>query len=930
MGTLTVPQVILFLLYRGTYQIIESLLTEENLGYWWGYGSIFITLWGLVTLYAVFSVARGHKIHPIYAGAVLLIYIPLLYFFMRDSSHILPWSVPRWMLFEGDVINYVYTFTMPALLHALMVLVLYFTPRDQDHKAWVNFWASLAVPAFWYLALLVLVPILNNAVGAQFLEHVFSLLQICSVVIFLFLLIRFFYILVSRYESGFKYLKLAALVLVCVIFPVFGLWLNDELGRLFGNFSEIIFYVVAGVNGVLLCLPSPDNSRLRLMLFGARVATYPYIIYFFLVFLPFLPLSVLAIIVYGGGFLMLTPLAVMIIQSWKLADDYQYLKAKQGVILPTTVFLVALVLLPALVFDSYRRDKLHLDAALDYVYERNYELNHEQSIQAERVQRTLENIKIAKQPDAGWFGTKHKPFLSSFYQWYVLENLTLSDTKIQTLEKIFQGYTDHKTTLRRRRVPPPSNDSIQIDSVYVVSFEADDQAYTRSWIHLEIQNQSQQQVEFRTAFELPNGCYISDYYLDIEGRREKGLLTEKRAARWIYNQITSFRRDPGILFYENGRQVRFQIFPFQPQERRFTGMEILHRTPLSLEIAGQKIQLGDSSLIPSKKEIFKASQAHFIPASAMAKLPQVKRQPYYHFVLDGSRLAKKEVHEQIKSIESLLAKKLISSDHHRISWLNHQMQTWEMKENWQEKITAQPKTGGFFLEYGLKSILLNHDQKQVNTYPIIVVLTDSLSQAVFTGELAAFAQMSPEGAYFYVLNGQSQLNQYSFLENPLQVRQENMAEISSPSVYAYPDAKNPQAYFSLQNGQSVVYVPDLQEDFSEVKLKDKTWQNALLLDAMHQQLTFYPEKNAFSWLPLVQNSFRTQVMSPETAYIVVETEAQKQALLAKQKQILAAKKTLDAGEETIRMSEPAFWWGVLGLLIWLAYRRFKGVLLKQT
>jgi hypothetical protein len=86
---------------------------------------------------------------------------------------------------------------------------------------------------------------------------------------------------------------------------------------------------------------------------------------------------------------------------------------------------------------------------------------------------------------------------------------------------------------------------------------------------------------------------------------------------------------------------------------------------------------------------------------------------------------------------------------------------------------------------------------------------------------------------------------------------------------------------------------------------------------------------------LVAASQKAHVLSPATAFIVVENEAQRQVLLKKQADMLSGKAALSAGEaeddaermsdvnDAERMSEPGTWM-VLGLLgIVLLVSRFR-------
>jgi hypothetical protein len=80
-------------------------------------------------------------------------------------------------------------------------------------------------------------------------------------------------------------------------------------------------------------------------------------------------------------------------------------------------------------------------------------------------------------------------------------------------------------------------------------------------------------------------------------------------------------------------------------------------------------------------------------------------------------------------------------------------------------------------------------------------------------------------------------------------------------------------------------------------------------------------------LHIIENSFKTKIMTPLTSYIVVENEAQEKVLLEKQKQILSTKKQLDLGGAT-QMSEPSLWMlliPLIGIAVLKRVKSYRGV-----
>jgi len=147
------------------------------------------------------------------------------------------------------------------------------------------------------------------------------------------------------------------------------------------------------------------------------------------------------------------------------------------------------------------------------------------------------------------------------------------------------------------------------------------------------------------------------------------------------------------------------------------------------------------------------------------------------------------------------------------------------------------------------------------------------------------------------------LESYSLL-NPSVPASKN--EMLDHTVVAWPDAVRPKAFLRIDQHPSILF----EEDPATFEIKEKDWSTGLALQGDWLYHIFHPERTDKDWLGLVQESFKAQIMTPLTSFISLENEAQRQALLKKQREVLNAKSSLDVGEET-RMSEP----GIIVLLI---------------
>ncbi|MBI4802622.1 MAG: MSEP-CTERM sorting domain-containing protein [Elusimicrobia bacterium] len=903
-----IPIGILFAIFLGEYNIIKSLLSAESIGLWKKFGGTLAILGTLNFIYAVDLVIKKKEVSAFYSITALLSYISFLYLYGNYFDVIIPFDIPQWMV-PTNMILYVGTFLMPTLAYSLFTLVALLTPENKEQKVWKNFLIALIIPISWYLFTQLIFP-LWKPVDSNFSMHAMVILAIIATLIFLFFLIRGIYILGLKKAAMWVKYQLAWKIPIALIFPLLGLALNNkeyffnkfgvENSGTFGDFSNIWFYILAVINGLLICLPNSQNKLYRLFLFAGRSLTFAFTFYFFLVFLPFLPFSIIAIAAVGTGFLMLTPLALFIIHLNELLNDYKfpqtYLSKKLAVFLSVAGFFV----LPLFITATYLMDRRALNETLEYLYKPDYSKTY--NIDKISLSKTLDVVKYHKDRNLNLLFEKQIPYLSSYFNWLVLDNLTLSDSKINTIENVFYGKTSFK--LRAENI---GNTQVKISKINSSStFDEKQNAWT-SWMDLEITNHSEttQLSEYATTIELPIGCWISDYYLYVGNKKEMGILAEKKSAIWVFSQIRNENRDPGILHYLSGNKVVFRVFPFSKGETRKTGIEFIHQEPVKITIDGTTLRLGNYKE-HSEIRTTTSSNENIVYVSAKEKttLKKIQRKPYYHFIVDISSGKENFKEDFAQRIKSLLSKNLIGKENAKISFANTYTRSLPLDNNWRQKFDQQIFDGGFFLDRAIRTVLFNSYKDRNNAYPVIVVVTDSIENAIIEKDFSDFKIAYPENNLFYVINQKWGLESHSLLSNP-KIPLTGTLELNfNHKVLAYPNKQKPIAYLPNHNKPSIV----LKETLFEVnnsEIIEKSWQTGLIMQGKWISQTFHPETSGKEWLNLVKHSFISKIMTPITSYIVVENEAQKAILKQKQDKLLLSNQSLDLGEDTQRMTEPS-------------------------
>lgn len=926
-----VPIFFLIILGAANYRIIDSLLEPPNQQLWQSFGW---SLAGLLLMHAAFTwiaIRQQKKLNSWYGAISIIVYTIFLITYYSHAEEILPRAIPSWMV-AGEFHTYVGTFLMPTLAHGLLVLMLNWTDPDRPRQALRSFLYAILIPGVLYLFAQIILPLWRGASWPG-VERALVILVVFATIAFLFFLVRAIYLTANRRTAFFEKKQLLWKIPITILFPILGLALNNGfIGDLsavgdgiFGDFSAPIFYILAILNGVLLCLPNPENKLYRLPLSLGRAATFTYTLYFFFVFLPFLPLSVIAILALGTGFLMLTPLVLFVIHMDQLYKDVVFLKKHYTSKIVYPMLGIAFLILPTIIQVNYAKDRQNLHNALDYVYNPDYQKSY--NINKTELARTLQYLRKHKARGNGSFFLSNQiPYLGAYYNWMVLDNLTLSDTKINRLDAIFFDAPFLQNSAQINTGSPfIETTDLQVESQY------DEQAKAwRSWIHLELSNTSEMNLqEFNTVFTLPENSWISDYYLYVGDRKEMGLLTEKRAATWIFNQIRNVNRDPGLLYYLDANQIGFRVFPFAQNEVRRTGIEFLHPEPIQLTFAGQEVQLG----VP---EITVGSYAHdagmatYLSSGFKQTLDTIYRKPYFHFILDGSAGSSSQLSTYISQIETLIKQYSDLGVEAQISWVNAYQKSTSTEHDWQAWLRQQTADGGFFLEQGLRSLFIKHYQTQNDRYPIPVVLSNAMDQAIFNQDLAELAFTFPETALFYHLDENAPLNQHSLLNKPWKAVQ-SVSQINTQYPVLQWKKSASKAFYieSGFNAGSIVVDQNVQQGAELLEDSNAKSLTAAIAQTAHwRKLQIQPNVYEQEWMLQLKANFSSGLMSPLSAYIVVENEAQKAMLLQKQAQAMDGNARLDLEEDVNNMSEPGFFLllGLLLILGWYQNRNKKLVL----
>ncbi|MCD8177113.1 MAG: MSEP-CTERM sorting domain-containing protein [Tannerellaceae bacterium] len=500
----------------------------------------------------------------------------------------------------------------------------------------------------FYLLGVWVVPLWSNLYFGN--EHIFILFLVLGICLFLFFIFRLCYVYYEKKSIHSRY-GLWIKIPVGIVFPVAGLALNSVIG-LFGNYDSPWFYILAVVNGILITVPAPQKLSDRFVLYIFRCITFAFTFYFFIVFLPFTPISVALIPLLGLGLLLVTPIILFVIHGTILADDYKQLKTGFRPFLLLGTGIAAFFVLPVALTISMYNDKKILHSSLEYVYSPDY--TKEYKLKPASIQKTLEIAESTRKRDAIYSST---PYISSWYRYIVLDNMTLSYAKRKLLSGIFTDEDLHRSLTFESNRTHKEKDIRIINAEHSSEYDSGKGVWvSKIDLHIENFSDTRWNTEYITYLDLPDGCWISDYYLFVGDVQEPGILAERKAATWVFDRIRERHFDPGLLRYVGGNTVEFKVFPFEQGEVRRTGIEFIHIDPVDIRIDDYTIRLGeDSHAVYEYAPAFLSQDDGLVHLSAYekAQLQTGTPEPYFHFIVDVSK------HNNIPANDKIVTEELM-------------------------------------------------------------------------------------------------------------------------------------------------------------------------------------------------------------------------------------------------------------------------------
>lgn len=850
--------------------------------------------------------------------------------FLSSIHSIIPNTIQPWIVNEGGIGQWNITLFMPGAFLCLYVLSkAMFAGVTAKKGIKLTLAILFSTPLAWYLLSVLIQPLWLG----QFFLIGWLIFAAVLVILFLAAIIYIFDNLIhKRFSEQDNATYYITAILLGLVAPIAGLALNRSIPFPV-DFQSTSVYILTTFNGLILLL-KPGDTRFLAGKYFLRCMSFPFTVYFFMVFLPFLPLSLFAILALGAGFLMLTPLALGLFQFQITRQEYQLLGQQQGKTKAIILTVAGLLVIPSYFATEAANDKAALNKVLNYFYAHDFNGQPPTQTEASRAAQALVELRDRK-------SGIQLPYLAEFYNTIVFGDMVLPNAKIaETYQKLtnedlpefkqdVMGRGGRSRPFRNNAIRP--NENVKIETI---EQSANTPKFQKT-VSLTLRNQTDNtHSQYRGTIEVPEGVFITGLRLKIEDQWVNGRIFDKKTALWVFQKITEVRRDPAIIYYTSPNMLELRVYPFPAKGIREVEIDFQFHPKIDAEVKFENstIDLNPKVTAPA---LVSLDGTTTIDLSSRGWV----RSPYLHVILDYSTGAKLSSNDHIQKINRIGTK--LNIDKLKITAAN--LTSSEYSTALMDLSDAQAQTnfinkidlieyGGFWLDRALANELLqlsNHlNDATLNQKPVFVVIQGPNSPIINSVNIHRWRHITPDADTLYLSRG-NELTRFSLtsgkrIDTSASLPPVHIAALkTSEKIKLFP-AHTSSVVAPFADDQVSIYKPQTHSFASfqpqkTAKNLSPEWSNLAQLwhqwEVTHIQAAKFESER--SWF--LEQSRQQSLLLPSTSFIVVERDSQWKILEHKEKQSINNHSALEF-EDVQQASEPHVWIMLLIVLLLVLWR----------
>ncbi|GAB5559242.1 MAG: hypothetical protein SynsKO_08890 [Synoicihabitans sp.] len=932
-----VPIGLLVLLNCQAYFLIEGNMnpSERRMAYWLGGAGMLNLLAGVIAWTVMFfaerrSSAPDKPLSSQWGWPVVVIQIAYLWSAFWGAEDMIPRTVQQWIYPAERYLYHQFALAMIPLFWGLLRMACIQVIETKRHAVLVrSFGLVIGVPIVLFMVVQLLSVIGSGAFFSSAVAYIIVTLIVLAGVFVMMGLVRLLVYGMQKVDRWSIEGQLAFIGVFALLMPWAGLTLNISIP--FPNdFQALEVYVLTTLNAGVLAVACWGRERFPRLCLGLLCATFPFSLYFFVVFLPFLPLTPLAMIALGSGFLILTPTVLATIHL-VLIHRAQRVAGVSGVLIGLGCFL----LLPGFFTVRGIADRAALNGALDFIYTPKIENT------ARQYPGNLTNLRRALANHTAYKNGIYYPLLSDYYAWLVFDNLILPDDKLEHLQRSFFASTPadmildrnesrifRRSDVRTRHAMPSTWNVPQTVTVTQFDFQAEPLAppTSRLTLRLELTNNGPQPAEFSQTIPLPPGVFVSGFRLQVMGELVPGRIFEKKTALWVYTMIRNTeRRDPGIVYYNSHDELELKVFPVSTAAPSWVEIDFTlpHAFAASSDL---EEETGDAfaalqKLIAPRHPLRATTKDGITVAAGLPTLdlPVVPLGSYVHLIVDRS--AKTGISNNLAAALDRIAQRFPEAPIRRITLANFETATTSVNA---PQLQALPQRGGVLVDPAIAQAIQQYrefdlDSAEVGAPPLrpifVILSTDSAFRLPDLNLTEAWTDLVPALTIHHL----HQRGDWATLTDPSEATTpmlrwgnsirpllpDRPVRFAANQIADLPEFWNSHRH-RWEDITNIIQVP------SEAK-----WTQAVSLTTQQQDFARGTRSSIASFQELIRQSRTSGILIEPSSYIVVENAAQWRMLEQSEDQKLAQNVALDFRETPT----PSGWLLVIGFGIWQITRR---------